>query len=106
MFDDIETEEDRVEKWKAATHRSQQTAVLVGAMKALEELNFEKWMGSGVVVTLSPITHDKVICESFMVRAEDMELIKPALIASIKEQLSFRTNLLKYELKQIEELLK
>ena len=106
MFEDIETEEDRVEKWRAATHRAQQTSVLIEAVKALRKTDFEKWAGSGVVVSLKTLTPGTSVCEDFMVRAEDMEKIKPAIIASIVDQLSFRVNLLQVELNQIESLLK
>lgn len=80
------------------------TAVLVAAVKKLENTKFhDKMMGSGLILSILDL-EGREICEEFCIPGEDMDAIKPAIIASIKTALTRRKLLLANEIKSIEDL--
>ena len=87
------------------TQNSDQTHNLIGAIKALTAQDFTRWMASGIIIRLTPITDNKESCEEFMIAAEDMEQIKTPIIQSIQRSLLRRRIMLKNDLRDIEAIL-
>jgi len=77
----------------------------VAAVKALKNYDFTRMMGSGINITLTKL-NGETICDEFQIRAEDMEKIKPAIIASLGEMLLLRHALRTQELAEIERAIK
>ena len=82
---------------------AQRTSVLIQAIDRLAQ-DFTRRMGSGIVVHLSDL-EGKPLMDRFMVAAEDMEGIKPAIIASLKATLERRKIMLAQEIRDIEKAL-
>ena len=91
--------------FKARVTASQETPRLLKAISTLQSRDFSKWIGSGIMITLTPITPESCICDEFMISAEDLEKIKPTIIASIKDSLEMRKLLLRSELQDISKVL-
>lgn len=78
------------------------TTTLTGALKALEATNFQTWMGSGVMIRITPITEDRNLCDEFLIPAECMDKIKEPLIGALLSVLSRRKVILQSEIREIE----
>lgn len=91
---------------RARTISADYTHTLVAALKALQGTDFSKWMGSGILVDLTPITPEKHLANEFMLPAEDMEEIKPLIIKSLRRHLELRKARLLGEIRDIEAALK
>lgn len=81
------------------------TDVLVDALKMLETTDFEKMMGSGIMVKLTPITDGHHLTDEFMLAAEDMKTVAPFLAASLRKTLKLRMATLRSEMKGIENVI-
>lgn len=84
--------------------RSQDTTVVVGALKVLEKKDFTFMMGSGLMLAVIDL-NGRAVTHEFMIRAEDMEKIKPGIIQSLRDTLELRKALLRTELASIESVL-
>ena len=98
-------DDDTDGKFKQRVLNSQKTHQLLAALKMLETTRFEKWMGSGVMVILTPITPHKNLGGEFMLAAEVFQEIAPLMAASLRESLALRKVLLVSELKSITDVL-
>lgn len=78
---------------------------VVGAVKALMGYDFARMTGSTIELGEDDVDATSV-CEEFTIRAEDMEKIKPAIIASISDTLVMRLLLRKQEIEEIERAIK
>ncbi len=81
---------------------SDKTHVLVNTIKVLRKKDFEKMMGSGLIVSIRDLT-GRNVTDTFMMRAEDMQGIAPLIVASLVESLKLRRVLLASELKEVTE---
>jgi hypothetical protein len=70
-------------------HNANETATLIRAIKTLRQTDFTLRMGSGINVLLTDLA-GKPICDEFVLFAEDLEQIKPGIIASIVRMLELR----------------
>lgn len=87
---------------KQQMRNADRVSVLCNAIKTLQRTDFNTMMASGIMIRLTPITEGRHICDEFLINAEDMEEIKPAIIASLQEALKLRAIRLKSEIKEIE----
>ena len=87
----------------AIVFNAQETNRLLAAIKMLKTTDFSTMMGSGIVVNLKPITRERVLCEEFMIAAEDMTNIAPKLVESITRSLTLRLDRLRREVQEIEQ---
>ena len=92
-------------RWHKRVTAAQDTSRLVQAVKYLEATDFETMMGSGVMVSLLPITAGRTSCEEFMLNAEDLQSIKVSIIDSLRKQLKFRLSIRSLEINAISTLL-
>ncbi len=86
--------------------RAQRTSTLIDNLRMLEERDFSKFMGSGVLMTLTDLDgkslHEHgVSSTTFCLAGEDMEAIKPSIISSLKESLRLRQLRLQMEMRDI-----
>lgn len=89
---------------------AQRTATLISAIKMLEETDFTRRMGSGILIKLTDLEGKNLLkgslADEFCLAAEDMETVKPAVIASLKTTLERRKALLRTEIGDIDKALK
>jgi len=88
-------------KHDARVSNSQETYKLTEALKMLQTTDFEKMMGSGIMISLTPITENKHLCDEFMIPTEDMKDIAPLIAASLKRHLILRKARLQCEIGDI-----
>lgn len=95
-------EEDDVDQ-KQRVLNADESRVLINTVNILQKRDFQKMMGSGILVSLTDMKGQAIVPE-FLMRAEDMEGIKEGFITSIKAALEFRLMRLKSEMQSIEEI--
>lgn len=85
-----------------------ETRTLISALKMLQE-DFTERTGSGIIIRLTDLEGKSLlhgIADEFCIAAEDMELIKPAIIQSLSNTLERRRLLLQREIRDIEDSIK
>ncbi len=85
---------------------AQETDTLLNALKVLETVDFDTYMGSGILVNLDPITEKHKLTGEFMINGEDMKEIAPLLAQSIRAALQFRMNARQCEVQRIAKIVK
>lgn len=78
------------DNFAARRHNADSTNSMVVAVSSLSKRDFTKSMGSGVLLLLTDYTTGHAITEEFTIAAEDMEVIKVEIIASLRRSLEFR----------------
>lgn len=86
----------------ARRHNSDSTNSLVMAVGVLSKTDFSKQMGSGILVRFADYTTGDAITGEFTVAAEDMEVIKTEILASLRRSLALRRVLLLRDISSID----
>ena len=93
----------------ARSYIADETSTLISALKMLRGTDFTKRTGSGIIIRLTDLEGKNLlhgIADEFCIAAEDMEVIKPAIIQSLRNTLERRRLLLQREIRDIEDSLK
>lgn len=69
---------------------AESTDQLIRALNALTSADFDKMFGSGILVSLTPITEHERFTGEFCIPAETMREVAPPLIKSLQEHLVTR----------------
>jgi hypothetical protein len=80
------------------------TSTLISVLATLKNKDFERMMGSGIVVSLRNL-EDEEIVNDFLIPAEDMEEIKKGFISSLENYLKLRLRLRSAEIRDIKNAL-
>lgn len=90
--------------WKSRVNASQETHRLIKAIEVLKKTDFDLSTGSGIMISLTPITEGKTLCDEFMMAAEDIEFIKQAICDSLVRSLRLRLSLRRAEVTALERI--
>lgn len=90
---------------KIRTENANRTSTVISALNMLENTDFQKMMGSGILVSFTPITPNRSLGEEFILAAEDMTEIAPLFVQSIRKFLELRAVMLQGELGDIRKAL-
>jgi len=77
----------------------------VGAATVLSQTDFTKQMGSGILLTLTNFTTGQTLTAEFSLAAEDMEIIKVEILASLRRSLESRKEWLTRDIASIDKVL-
>lgn len=83
---------------------AEMTSTLISVLATLKNKDFERMMGSGIVVSLRNL-EDEEIVNDFLIPAEDMEEIKKGFISSLENYLKLRLRLRSAEIRDIKNAL-
>lgn len=94
------------DNFAARRNNADSTNSMVVAVSSLSKTDFTKSMGSGILLLLTNYTTGHAITEEFTLAAEDMEVIKIEIIASLRRSLEFRRADRQREIANIDNVIK